>query len=247
MSTLNHNTAECESVVQRLLEINLSITQLLSHIQRNSDVHVNPDIWHIDIVEDSTCYILLPPDIAKYAINLNEDANTQYIKQGSLMWHDMRKKARVTGSTLRMAIGLDTLVKQKDPFHQFVIRRTPPPPTPQLQKHFDHGKKNEINAISTLISTVLPAMLPECFAFFEVGPKFIHSPQKEQLMEVSTDGFIMCANGCQDCPNYAKHGDWKIIIEIKSPYPSEDLPENVYYEVPPRHVPQLLAEMEAYN
>ena len=90
-------------------------------------------------------------------------------------------------------------------------------------------------------------MLPECFAFFEVGPKFIHSPHREQLMEVSADGFIMCANGCQDCPNYAKHGDRKIIIEIKSPYPSEDLPENVYYEVPPRHVPQLLAEMEAYN
>ena len=66
-------------------------------------------------------------------------------------------------------------------------------------------------------------------------------------MEVSTDGFIMYANGCQDCPNYAKHGDQKIIIEIKSSHPSEDLPENVYYEVPPRHVPQLLAEMEAYN
>ena len=90
-------------------------------------------------------------------------------------------------------------------------------------------------------------MLPECFAFFEVRPKFIHSPHREQLMEVSADGFIMCANGCQDCPNYAKHGDQKIIIEIKSPYPSEDLPENVYYEVPPRHIPQLLAEMEAYN
>ena len=66
-------------------------------------------------------------------------------------------------------------------------------------------------------------------------------------MEVSADGFIMCANGYQDCPSYAKHGDRKIIIEIKSPYPSEDLPENVYYKVPPRPVPQLLAEMEAYN
>ena len=247
MSTLNHNTAECESVVRRLLEINLSITELLSHIQRNSDVHVNPDIRHIDIAEHSNCFILLPPDIAKYTINLDEDTNTQYIKQGSTMWHEMRKKARVTGSTLGRAIGLDTLIKQKDHFHEFVIGRTPPLPTPQLQKLFDHGKKNEVNAISTLISTVLPAMLPECFAFFEVGPKFIHSQNREQLMEVSADGFIMCANGCQDCPNYAKHGDRKIIIEIKSPYPSEDIPENVYYEVPPRHVPQLLAEMEAYN
>ena len=133
MSTLNHNTAECESVVRRLLEINLTLTELLAHMMKNSDVHVNPDIRHIDIAEHSNCFILLPPDIAKYAMNLNEDANTQYIKQGSTMWHEMRKKARVTGSTLRTAIGLDTLVKQKDHFHQFVIGRTPPPPTPELQ------------------------------------------------------------------------------------------------------------------
>ena len=80
MSTLNHNTAECESVVRRLLEINLSLTELLSHMQKNSDVHVNPDIQHIDIAEHSNCFILLPNDIAKYAMNLNKDANTQYIK-----------------------------------------------------------------------------------------------------------------------------------------------------------------------
>ena len=85
MSKLNHNTAECKSVVHRLLEINLSLTELLSHMQKKSDVHVNPDIRHIDIAEQSNCFILLPPDIAKYAMNLNKDANTQYIKQGSTM------------------------------------------------------------------------------------------------------------------------------------------------------------------
>ena len=57
-------------------------------------------------------------------------------------------------------------------------------------------------------------------------------------MEVSADGIIMCANGYAQCSNYHKHGDRKIIVEIKSPYPSEENPELVYYEVPPRHVPQ---------
>ena len=33
MSTLNHNTAECNSVVRRLLEINIQLTKLLSTIQ----------------------------------------------------------------------------------------------------------------------------------------------------------------------------------------------------------------------
>ena len=43
MSTLNHNTAECESVVWRLLEINIQITQILSKIRKNTDIHVDID------------------------------------------------------------------------------------------------------------------------------------------------------------------------------------------------------------
>ena len=66
-------------------------------------------------------------------------------------------------------------------------------------------------------------------------------------MEVSGDGIIMCAHGYAQCSNYHKHGDRKIIVEIKSPYPSEENPELVYYEVPPRHVPQILSEMKAYD
>ena len=66
-------------------------------------------------------------------------------------------------------------------------------------------------------------------------------------MEVSGDSIIMCAHGYAQCSDYHKHGDHKIIVEIKSPYPSEENPELVYYEVPPRHVPQILSEIKAYD
>ena len=66
-------------------------------------------------------------------------------------------------------------------------------------------------------------------------------------MEVSPDGIYMCSNGGVACQNYHLHGDRKILLEIKSPFPSDDVPESVYYKVPARHVPQLLAEMKAYN
>ena len=65
-------------------------------------------------------------------------------------------------------------------------------------------------------------------------------------MEVSADGMFMCTNG-QNCPNQNLHSDRKILVEAKSPFPSNENPEIVYYEVPPRHVPQLLAEMKAYD
>ena len=92
------------------------------------------------------------------------------------MWHKQQEKARVTGSTLHSAIGLDTLTKQKEHYHVHINGRQPPSPSAQLQQLFDHRKKNGVNAISTLVSTAVPALLPDCYAFFEVGPKFIHSP-----------------------------------------------------------------------
>ena len=56
----------------------------------------------------------------------------------------------------------------------------------------------------------------------------------------------MCTKG-DNCPKKNLHGNRKILLEVKSPFPSEDNPELVYYEIPPRHVPQLLAEMKAYD
>ena len=67
------------------------------------------------------------------------------------------------------------------------------------------------------------------------------------MMEVSADGITMCAHGYAQRSNYHKHRDGKIIVEIKSPYPSEEKPELVYYEVPPHHVPQILYEIKAYD
>ena len=246
MSTLNHNTAECESVVRRLLEINIQITSLLVHIKQNSDIHISSDMRHIDLSEQTNFFSLLDPELAMYAVDFNMDQNTQYIKQGMNMWHEQRKKAQVTGSTLRAAIGLDTLSKQKDHYYVHINGCQPPPPSPQLQQLFDHGKKNEVNTIATIVSTAGPALLPDCHALFEVGPKFIHSPLQRNLMEVSADGIFMCTKGC-NYPNYHQHGDRKFLVEIKSPFPSEEVAETVYYEVPPRHVPQLLAEMKAYE
>ena len=247
MSTLNHNTAECESVVCRLLEVNLKITEILAQIRKNIDVHVQSNSRHIKLSEQTNAFSLLPPEIVSLMLDLTCEENSQYIKQGSTLWHEIRSSARVTGSTMRTAIGLETLTKQKEHFHVKVVGREPLPPSAELQKMFDHGKQNEVNATATLTSTVAPALLCNCYAFFEVGPKFIHHTSQPKLMVVSPDGIFMCTNGGTSCPYYNIHGDQKILVEIKSPFPSNEVPETVYYDVPTHHVPQLLAEMKAYE
>lgn len=63
-------------------------------------------------------------------------------------------------------------------------------------------------------------------------------------MEVSPDGLVHCPQG-EACPykDSLSHGD--VVVECKCPYPSDDLPQDIYYKLPSRHVPQCLAEMAA--
>ena len=175
MSTLNQNTADCESVVRRLLEINLKITSIMSFLNSNGDIHIGDNTCHINLSNFGNSFQLLPPEVVFLHTNLDDDSNMQFIKQRSDKWFQLRKKYRVTGSTLNTAIGLDTLQKQKEHHYIHVRGRKPPPTPPDLQKKFDHSTRNEVNATATLISTIAPAYLSACFSFYEVGPAFIHT------------------------------------------------------------------------
>ena len=127
MSCLNQNTAECQSVVRRLLELNLTTTQIIAWINSNADVHVHDNIRHISLIDHSNNFQLLPPEIVQLNFDLTQQENYQFIKQRSEERFRIRKLARVTGSTLNAALGLDTLQKQKDHHHVFVQGRKPPP------------------------------------------------------------------------------------------------------------------------
>ena len=246
MSTLNQNTSECESVVRHLLEVNIKITEIMAALNNNLDVHIREKVRHINLIEHSNNFQLLPPEIVKMVLDIDKEENYQYIKQRTTECFKIRKNTRVTGSTLNKALGLDTLLKQKERHYVFVRGRQEPPVSRELQKMFDHGTRNKINAIATLVSTIVPAYLPACFAFYEVGPCFISGESRKNILEVSADGILQCAFG-ENCPNADIHGPRRIVVEIKSPVPQQNVPETIYYEVPTRYVPQIQAELKAYD
>ena len=93
-------------------------------------------------------------------LDIDKEENYQYIKQRTTEWFQIRKNARVTGSTLNKALGLDTLLKQKEHHYVFVHGRQEPPVSRELQKKFDHGTRNEINATATLSQLIFLHALP---------------------------------------------------------------------------------------
>ena len=81
MSTLNQNTAECESVVRRLLELNLKVTSIMAFMNCNGDVHIRNDVRHITLIDRANNFQLLPPEIVGNFIDLETPENVQFIKQ----------------------------------------------------------------------------------------------------------------------------------------------------------------------
>ena len=240
MSTLNQNTADCESVVHRLLEMNLKVTSIMAFLNSNGDLHIGEQTRHVDLSQCGNSFQLLPPEIVSQFTDLDIPENMQFIKQRSDKWFDLRKKYRVTGSTLNSAIGLDTLQKQKEHHYVHVRGRKPPPIHPDLQKKFDHGTKNEVNATAKLVTTVAPAFLPACYAFYDIGPAFVRTQDGKHILEVSADGVMQCSLR-KECPNYDIHSDCCILVEFKSPVPQENIVETIFYEVPPRYMSQMKA------
>ena len=146
------------------------------------------------------------------------------------------------------ALGLDTLKAEKEHFNIHIRKLPSTPLSTDVQEYIKFGSENEINAISTLIGLLMPALLPSCHAFFEVGPKFIHGVHKKDFIEVSGDGIIQCTKGdaCEKKKlNPRRHK--RIAVEAKSIFPSEDMPKFPNYKLPVRHVPQCLSEIVAYE
>ena len=149
----------------------------------------------IDLSQQANVFQLLSPEAMLESVDLSEEDCVQYIKQGSNLWHQQRKKARITGSTLYRALGLESLSSQKEHHAEFILGRKPLPFSPEVQQRLEHGLKHEKNVIATLVAYIMPSFLPPCFRYLEVGPMFIHIPARRDFIEVSPDSVLKCVNG----------------------------------------------------
>ena len=163
--------------------------------------------------------------------NKDEQADTNLIKQRSAAWHDIRNRAVVTGSTLYCALGLDTLKAQQSHYDAVVNGKPRPEPSDEVMRNMQHGITNEINAVATLVSKVMPVYYP--------GIKY------------REDGCLMVPMGLSygivsgDGSGVTSDGDMKIAFELKCPVPGKLFTPDVYYALPVRYSTQILSQMAA--
>jgi hypothetical protein len=140
----------------------------------------------------------------------------------------------VTGSTLNAALGLDTSKSQQEHFDHTMFGKEKKQPLAQLKEKMEYGTENELIAVATLISKVLPVLYPN-MTFSEV--ESVRREMNGVRYTISPDG--RCT---EQISNKKETFSFAIEIECLSPAPigtyRYKLP--VYYKIPKYYVPQIL-------
>ncbi|XP_066266599.1 uncharacterized protein [Branchiostoma lanceolatum] len=160
--------------------------------------------------------------------DIQTKVDTREIPQGTPEWHTIRSSARVTGSQLHRALGLESLKAQKEYFDRAIKKVINPPSFSEEQERaMAHGIEHEVDAAATLASKVLPALEPN-LQVYEEGCIIMKQDNKPFLV-VSPDRSLRSSRNCTVSA-----------VEIKCPYTAD-----VHDKIPFRYLSQLHAEMAA--
>lgn len=182
-------------------------------------------------LNEQTNYVCLRHLDSKTGNMPKGEVKPRQIKQRSDEWFLLRKKAKLTGSTMYKALGFQTLKAQQAHYDTFLMGKSPPQIPLTLLDAMKHGSENEINAVATLVSKILPSLYPE-ETYVEEGCEILKAGDKT-FMVVSPDGSTLVDNETVKA------------IEIKCPLPGKQFTTDVHYKVPVYYLCQLLSEMAA--
>ena len=165
---------------------------------------------------------------------------SRFLKQRTELWFTLREKALVTGSSIHSALGLRGRKEQIKHIEKG-SSQSQTERTEAEEARLRYGTENEINAITTLSSIVLPAYFPSCH-YVEEGCYSEPGVKRDVALVVSPDGSIREVETSEGCMS----GKAIAAVEVKCPYPKENtLP--VQYSLPEYYVCQCLAEMHVLN
>ena len=95
--------------------------------------------------------------------SLHETIATRQVKQRTEPWFKRRKLAKVTGSTMYKALGLDGLGKRKEHFDTVICGVPEKTVSQKTNQAMTHGTDNEPNATATFVGKVMPVLFPNMF------------------------------------------------------------------------------------
>ena len=212
---------QIENCLFSLLDVQLTICKAGAFI--NKAGHLFAKDRTINLSKQSNVVLLKEPNEMKKQLQV-EQLDPTLTKQRSTEWFAARNKAKVTGSSAYIALGCDSLKRQKEHFDHVVSGVDKQEPGSEQKAAMEHGSESEVHQIATLSSVIMPYLYPDMI-FHEEG----YYPCNGLI--VSPDGSLRTDSGIV----YAFEGKAPIGNAYKTP---------VHYEVPERYISQTILESD---
>ena len=114
----------------------------------------------VNLQHQNNAFFLFPAERNSQYFDLNVKENFDIVKQWSDTWFDLRKKAKVTGSTMHNALGLSSLTDLRQHHYQFVKKRSCPPfPEEVKKKRNTEVKMKKMSLLPLLVISYLHYLL----------------------------------------------------------------------------------------
>lgn len=139
ISQLNVRKHECDNNLSRALKLQDRLIEMCAKCEGLGNCYNNTG--YLDLSASPLHFALRPPDHLGQVVDLV--AHSDYIKQRSPLWFELRRLARLTGSTMYDALGLEKLCYQQTHYDS-VIKNLPNIKDSETKKKMQHGSKNEV-------------------------------------------------------------------------------------------------------
>lgn len=224
ISSLRFSRSEVKEQLSQSLSLTNSFACYGSAMNKNQRVFEKSET--VLLTKQENCLTLNP--------NYRSDDCRFEKKHRSDLWFEIRKNARVTGSSMNQAIGLGKL-RQQEHYDAVFHNKPKPDYNSDVRERMQYGTIHEIDAIATLTAKVLPFLFPD-LSYFEEGCQKVPYLDIDSFMIVSPDGSLK--------DNIT--GDTRFMYENKCKSPNSFSPDP-YYVIPDYYVLQILSEMKAYS
>lgn len=150
ISLLNVRKHECDINLNRALSLQGRMLLLLATCRGMQQSYSETGFFTLS--KSPLASILLPVEILEEYFNMDMVTKPLEVKQGSELWLTMRKFARVTGSTMYHALGLESFDCMKKHFQAYV-KGIPHVFKDDVKAMMEYGKRNEVLCIHICRST----------------------------------------------------------------------------------------------
>lgn len=142
ISLLNVRKHDCEINLKKAVNLNFKLLRLAARCQSLEPCFSDSDFFTLS--NSPLACVLIPVEILQDYLHLDMSARPIEVKQGSELWFKLRRIARVTGSSMYEALGLDTFDLQKKHFAHFV-KGVPRTFDDKAKTMMEYGRCNEVH------------------------------------------------------------------------------------------------------